>query len=158
MSWGETIFLSKIIKSQRCYGVSDENIITLLTNPINYGDDYDGYFDLNFTPKVDGTLRVKIPIRIYAAANSHSSTLTIKIAKNGEIIESFPYKKATIKGGSSTSNTLEEIWDLDIPINKNSTYTVYVRFSTSKGNATIKSISLCGSIVDLSMLKYKRSE
>lgn len=155
MSWGETIFLSKIIKSQRCYGVSDENIITLLTNPIKYTDNYSGYIDLNFTPKVDGTLRIKIPIRIYAAANSYSSTLKIKIEENGKNIKE---KSETIKGSSDSNNVLEEIWDLDVPINKNSTYTVYVSFSTYRGNATIESVSLCGSIVDLSMLKYKRSE
>lgn len=136
--------LDKIIKSQRTYAPSDDVLVLLgPSSPIlaENREPEKVIPNIQFKALVNGTVRVKCFTEIYGDATAY-----FRVRKDGNTYLS-----------SATTNPdeyapLNEEMIIDCPIEKGSVYTFSVL--TGGSNARFGPVTICGRIVDLSMIEY----
>lgn len=145
--------LDKIIKSQRTYTVSDETLVTLISNKsISATTTKTKLSNASFTSLVNGTLRIKSIIGINVYDNSVYAYF--EIYKNGASYMSGSVNHSYYGGSSGGTNYVSKVISIDCPIEKDSTYTFYFYKNSDAGSVTLSNLELCGKITDLSMMKY----
>lgn len=129
MSWGETLFLKKIIQGQRQLAAND-TVISVLFNtsaPVSGQE-----FNKSFIPKTEGTIRIKAN----GYSVSQSNAAYVFIYENGTEIA-----KLVLYSSEEKRNVY-----IDIPIKKNSVYTF-----GQNSSARVYSLSVGAQIVDGSL-------
>lgn len=138
------------IKSQRTYAPSDSSLAILTINEIAAETDEKIISGASFTSFVNGSLRVKAIFELRSTSMSSSTRCNFKIYKNGQL-----YKGATvshIKSDNSSEYATKELL-IDLPIEIDSKYEFSIH-KTNGSSAGLNELSLCGQVVDLSMLNY----
>lgn len=155
MSWGQTLFLAKILKSQRKYSASDSVLAVLTSSIEELKGNGTKTLSCNFTPKVEGSVRVEVDLQPDSSAGNSSQALGgyFRIIKDSSIIaqSELVSKRYTDKGFVYENNGIQHF---DIPIAKNSKYTFQLYVNQDKGGITASNIKICGQVVYLSMLDY----
>jgi hypothetical protein len=141
--------LDEIIKGQRTYGPSDDVLVLLGPSTpvfVEYDEPEKVIPNIQFKALVNGTVRVKCFAEIQGAGlNGRAVTAYFRVRKDGN----------TYLSSSATNPNYDQLSEeiiIDCPIEKGSVYTFSA--STSNGNAGFGHITICGQIVDLSMIEY----
>ena len=136
MSWGEVLFLKKVIDGKRSFAGSDTPIVVYLSSP-SFGSLYNKITFGSFIPKSDGVIRLKAyGYRITTAPYWQQVRL---------------YDGDTVVGAVSGFGTNVDGADwkyVDISIEKGKEYTI------KADGVYLKHIQICASIVDGSMFQY----
>ena len=159
MSWGETLFLSKILKSQRKYGASDSVLAVLTSSTEELEGNGTKNLSCNFTPKVDGSVRIEVDVQPISTAGQTRIPYGgyFRILKDGVVIADSGYVRKYYDENEAVYVYVNNgIRHIDIPIVKNSKYTfqLYSDERNGYGGITASNIKVCGQVVDLSMLNY----
>ena len=159
MSWSQTLFLSKIIKSQRTYAASDAVLAVLSSKLKSFYEENKIVIipNLQFIPKIDGSVRIIadiIPDGTGGKADFwHGGQLYVfedgvAIANSDYIARKYDYEQGAFVYSNKGINTL------DIPVKKNSVYTFGVGVYETYGKLNIVSLKIGAQIVDASMIEY----
>ena len=157
MSWGQTLFLAKILKSQRKYSASDSVLAVLTSSTVELRGDGTKNISANFIPKVDGSVRIEVELQPYSGAGQEPIKIGgyFRILKNGNVIADSGFVNVYYDEDNYKfiyqNNGVRRI---DIPIEKKSIYTFQLYSAQSLGGITASNIKICGQVVDLSMLDY----
>ena len=143
--------LDEIIKSQRTYGASDTPLAVLGADMgFQLSTSTVQVPKIKFVPKITGSIRIKTTMK-FAIQPGRRGIAYIYVYKNGNAFATISYDVA---GSSDGMVNITESRDSDIPIEKGSEYTFYVKNQTTYATTTLQSIQLCAEVVDLSMLEY----
>jgi hypothetical protein len=142
--------LDEIIKSQRTYGASD-TVLAVLGSEIGLGltTSLVKVPNIKFVSTATGSIRIKTALD-FMMNKSGNGEADVYIYKNGTLFKTISYNIPSI---GAAQQLFAQIMSLDIPIEKGSEYTFYVKIP-QRATVTLQSIQLCGQIVDLSMLEY----
>lgn len=155
MSWGQTLFLAKILKSQRKYSASDSVLVVLTSSTEELKGNGTKTLSCNFTPKVDGSVRIEVDLQPFSSAGQSPTRYGgyFRILKDGVTIadSGYVYEYYGVGEYVYVNNGIRHI---DIPITKNSNYTFQLYSNQQYGGITASNIKICGQVVDLSMLDY----
>lgn len=127
MSWGEALFLKKVIDGRKRFVASDATI----------GIAYDGQ-NHSFTPKIDGVIRVSANIE---NSSSISGSVVIRL-KN--VIDATEQESAEFSMPSKTTET----GYADFSIKKGKTYQVEIKRTSTGGIFNLLKAEYKGQIVD----------
>ena len=156
MSWGETLFLKKIITSQRKYAASDSVLTVLTSSVISIKNKGTKDISCYFIPKIDGSVRIEVNLRSFSPTGVlEDRGGYFRILKDGIVIadSGFVYQfyddinKQTVYRNNGVRY-------FDIPIIKKATYTFQLYSPQDNGGISASNIKVCGQVVDLSMLNY----
>ena len=159
MSWGETLFLSKIIKSQRTYAASDA-VLAVLSSKLKSFFEEDKIViipNLQFIPKKNGSVRIIADIipdgtggrfEHWHGGYFHILEDGVAIANSDYIAQKYDYTQGGFVYRNKGINTL------DIPVKKKSVYTFGVSVYDEYGKLNIVSLKIGAQIVDTSMIEY----
>ena len=128
MSWGETLFLKKIIDGKKRF-VSNDDVLLVASNK-----------DFIFKTEADGSLRLKVKAN---STSSTSATFKVEISSNKGYSQNFE-QIASFEGG---------IYNFDIPVVKNATYTVTISKIGIGGVLHIDYVHICGLMTDYNYIK-----
>ena len=145
MSWGETLYLRNIIKSQRKYAPSD-SVLAVLGSGMGKrvsGTDWQELDTISFTPKVDGSVKIKFTCISSTAAYGWAR---IEIYGGG--------KTHLIDTDYQNMESATFYPQINIPVKKGITYKIRVSDWGSYSTYTIDTIELCAQVVDTSMIEY----
>ena len=137
MSWGETLFLKKVIDGKKAFKVSDNVLIDIGSK--GYNNVYNKTI-LTFSPKISGQIRLN-----YTIKNS-SSNGTSKF---------YVYENGTQISLTEKSNNEETSYTKPITITKGKTYTFVISYDYA--TLTFK-LQLGADIVDGSTFDYTIGE
>ena len=140
MSWGETLFLKKIIEGKRTLAASD-NVLKVLFSGDKFVEDTDTFVG-TFIPKKDGSVRVLVAVS-YNNDYTASSFVTINIKEKGVVVAS--------KGVAISTDSNYQYFSIDVAITTNSSYDVYIK--RTNGGVSLKEAKICASIVDTSLVE-----
>ena len=127
--------LDKIIEGQRTWGASDVLIKLLTTSAGYFSDTTLG----SFTPKVGGSVRVFA----FAFAENYVGDSAYLRVYRGDTLVASTSAKITNNGTTPMS--------IDISITAGEKYTV--KGYTSSTTSSLKSVSVCGSLIDASLME-----
>lgn len=156
MSWGETLFLKKIITSQRKYAASDSVLTVLTSSRVSIENEGTENLSSYFVPKTDGSVRIEVDLQPFSPTGLKKDRGGyFRILKDGAVIADSGFVYQFYDDiNQQTVYRNNGIRYFDIPIVKNSKYTFQLYSPQNYGGISASNIKICGQVVDLSMLDY----
>lgn len=129
MSWGETLFLKKTIDGKKRF-VANNDVLLVASNK-----------NFVFKTEADGALRLKVN----AKSTEHGEGVSFLIEISSDKGYSQSFKQYTPYEGG--------IYNFDIPVKRNATYTVTISRTGLGGVLSVDYVHICGQMTDFNYLK-----
>ena len=148
MSWGETIFLKKVIDGKKAFRASDNIMVNYIDEKTPLSEQ--GITLGTFTAKTSGQIKIKALIE---APTSSSQPYTQIIVYDGTTILAIFNPPSSSYGNPTEMNQI-------INVEKNKTYTIKTYYATiySPGATNCYSLDICADIIDGSLFNYTIGE